>query len=137
MQVIRYYPYYGMALELMKRLMCEQSNLDDEAKDTVMKSSSGLAELHSAVGHDHYVVTPCVRASLGDSSGRRKMEGSVRESFFVWGRHSSGTQNRTVESACHAVSGVGIAGATLAVGMTAQGAIRIVRVQLGRIWSQE
>lgn len=64
-----------MALDLMKRLMVEQSSLDDEAKKAVSAESAGLAELHAAVGHDHWVVTPCERASLGAGSRARVMEG--------------------------------------------------------------
>ncbi len=74
-QVIRYYPYYKMALDLMKRLMCEQSGLSDEARETVSDPDAGLAELHEAVGHDHWVVTPCQRQSLGTGSEGRIMEG--------------------------------------------------------------
>lgn len=75
MQVIRYYPYYNMALDLMKRLMCEQSSLSDEAKAAVTAPDAGLAELHEAVGHDHWVVTPCHRTSLAPGSEGRIMEG--------------------------------------------------------------
>ena len=74
-KVIRYYPYYEMAIKLMKRLMLEQSNLDDEAKSTISKPDAGLAELHAAVGHDHWVVTPCERASLVPGARDRIMEG--------------------------------------------------------------
>lgn len=64
-----------MALGLMKTLMCEQSSLSDEAKATVSAPDAGLAELHEAVGHDHWVVTPCQRESLGPGSKGRIMEG--------------------------------------------------------------
>lgn len=77
LQVVRYYPYYNMALDLMKRLMCEQSSLSDEAKEAVSDPDAGLAELHEAVGHDHWVVTPCRRTSLGPGSKGRVMEGCV------------------------------------------------------------
>lgn len=74
-QVIRYYPYYDMAIKLMKKLMVEQSMLGEEAKRTVSSPQAGLAELHAAVGHDHWVVTPCERASLAAGSSGRIMEG--------------------------------------------------------------
>ena len=77
LQVVRYYPYYSMALDLMKRLMCEQSSLSDEAKEAVSDPHAGLKELHEAVGHDHWVVTPCHRSSLGPGSEGRIMEGCV------------------------------------------------------------
>eukprot|EP00752_Nemacystus_decipiens_P001790 g1729.t1 len=76
LKVVRYYPYYDMALDLMKRLMCEQSSLSDEAKEAVSHPDAGLAELHDAVGHDHWVVTPCHRTSLGLGSEGRIMEGT-------------------------------------------------------------
>lgn len=66
-----------MALGLMKKLMCEQSSLSDEAKAAVSDPEAGLAELHEVVGHDHWVVTPCHRTSLGAGSGGRVMEGYV------------------------------------------------------------
>lgn len=59
----------------MKKHMVEQSALDDEAKKVVSSPEAGLAELHEAVGHDHWVVTPCERASLGVGSTGRVMEG--------------------------------------------------------------
>lgn len=64
-----------MAVDLMKRLMCEQSELGEEAKVAVSRPDAGLAELHAAVGHDHWVVTPCERASLGPRNAARVMEG--------------------------------------------------------------
>lgn len=64
-----------MALDLMKQLMCEQSGLDDEKKAAVSDPDAGLAELYKAVGHDHWVVTACERASLGLGNSERFMEG--------------------------------------------------------------
>lgn len=64
-----------MALDLMKRLMCEQSVLGEEAKADISRPEAGLAELHAAVGHDHWVVTPCERASLGPCNDGRVVEG--------------------------------------------------------------
>lgn len=64
-----------MALNLMKRLMVEQSMLGEEKKKTVSSPDAGLAELHAAVGHDHWVVTPCERESLGAGNSGRIMEG--------------------------------------------------------------
>lgn len=74
-QVLRYYPYYNMAFDLMKRLMVEQSPIDKKKKESIMAPSAGLAELHEAVGHDHWVVTPCERASLEPGTDGRIMEG--------------------------------------------------------------
>lgn len=74
-QVIRYYPYYSMALDLMKKLMLEQTPLDAEKKAAISLPEAGLTELHSAVGHDHWVVTPCERISRGPGTGGRIMEG--------------------------------------------------------------
>lgn len=64
-----------MALDLMKTLMCEQSALDDEKKAAVSHPDAGLEELHKAVGHDHWVVTPCERSSPGLGNNKRVMEG--------------------------------------------------------------
>lgn len=64
-----------MAIDLMKKLMCEQSMLGDEAKAAITNPDAGLAELYAAVGHDHWVVTPCERASLGPGNHGRVMEG--------------------------------------------------------------
>lgn len=64
-----------MAISLMKELMLEQSVLSEEAKATVSKPEAGLSELHSAVGHDHWVVTPCERVSLAPGTQGRVMEG--------------------------------------------------------------
>lgn len=64
-----------MALDLMKRLMCEQSSLSEETKAAISHPDAGLAELYEAIGHDHWVVTPCQRSSLGPGSEGRIMEG--------------------------------------------------------------
>lgn len=64
-----------MALNLMKRFMCEQGTLEDEVKAAILHPDAGLAELHAAVGHDHWVVTPCERASLVPGTERHVMEG--------------------------------------------------------------
>ncbi|CAB1105083.1 unnamed protein product [Ectocarpus sp. CCAP 1310/34] len=76
LKVVRYYPYYTMALDLMKKLMCEQSSLSEETKAAISHPNAGLAELHEAIGHDHWVVTPCQRSSLGPGSEGRIMEGT-------------------------------------------------------------
>lgn len=64
-----------MALDLMKKLMCEQSVLDDEKKAAISHPDAGLEELYKAVGHDHWVVTPCERSRQGVGSSERFMEG--------------------------------------------------------------
>ncbi|CAM9274638.1 unnamed protein product [Scytosiphon promiscuus] len=76
LKVVRYYPYYPMALDLMKKLMCEQRSLTDEAKSSISAPDAGLPELYEAVGHDHWVVTPCERTSLKPGSEGRIMEGT-------------------------------------------------------------
>lgn len=64
-----------MALDLMKRLMCAQRSLTEEAKSAISAPGAGLPELYEAVGHDHWVVTPCERTSLKPGSEGRIMEG--------------------------------------------------------------
>jgi tetratricopeptide (TPR) repeat protein len=67
LKVPRYYPYFDKAFAAIKQFVDEQCPLTDELRHRVYDAKTAL-ELHSIMGRDFWVVSPCYRLSRGDDS---------------------------------------------------------------------
>lgn len=59
MKILKYYPYFDRCFELLKRLIpTQQRGLSYDRKVLIRKCKTA-EEMHSIVGDDFYVITPC------------------------------------------------------------------------------